>query len=161
LKKMRKRSKYRPKGVRLDTMAYIKVGMMSFKEVSDAVDLRIKNHLAMESLRLGKATTADIDILIAAFNIVEGLCRLRKDFGKDWSNEIREGQDALLVMSRRGVAAGRFVCKASELVAMNLVMEIHDAQLDSVTVKDLEMAMNVVQEDFRNKRMRAIKQRSA
>jgi hypothetical protein len=141
-------------------MSYIKSGMMSFDEIEVAVDLRIKNHLAMESLRLGQATTSDIDTLIGAFNMVEGLCRLRKDFGRDWANEIREGQDALLALSKRGVESGRFICKANELVAMNFVMQVHDAQLDSATVKDLEMAIEVVNEDFRNKRMRAVKEKT-
>jgi hypothetical protein len=62
----------------------------------------------------------------------------------------------MFAMSKRGVESGRFICKPSELVAMNLVMEIHDSQLSSCTVKDLEMAMNIVVEDFRNKRMRTI-----
>ena len=153
---MRKRSKYKPKGVRLDVMSYVKSGLMSFDEVNVAVDLRLKNHLAIESLRLGRATKNDIDILIAAFNMTEGLRRFRKDFGKDWSQEIREGQDALLAVSRRGVEAGCFTCQEEELSAMNLAMQIHDAQLDKATVKDLEMAMDIVEDDFRNKRMRAI-----
>ena len=157
---MRKRSKYRPKGIRLDTMHYVKSGMMNFDEITVAVDLRLKNHLAMESLRLGKATKDDIDILIGSFNMTEALRRFRKDFGEDWAKEIREGQDALLAMSRRGVETGKFVCKLDELSAMNLVMEIHDAQLDKATVKDLEMAIDIVEEDFRNKRMRAVTEKA-
>jgi len=158
---MRKRSKYRPKGVRLDTMEYVKSGIKSFDAVDVAVNLRIKNHLAIESLRLGQATESDIDALIGAFNMAEALCRLRKEFGRDWSGEIKEGQNALFAMSRRGVETGSFVCKLDELSAMNLVMEIHDAQLDKATVKDLEMAIDIVQEEFRNKRMRAIKEKTA
>lgn len=157
---MRKRSKYKPKGVRLDNMNYVKSGMKSFDDVEVAVDLRLKNNLAMESLRLGRATRGDIDVLIAAFNMVEALCRIRREFGRDWSKEISDGQDALLVMSRRGSETSHFICRASELVAMRLVMEIHDAQLDVATVKDVEMAMDIVMEEFRNKRMRAITEKS-
>jgi hypothetical protein len=157
---MRKRSKYKPKGVRLDNMSHVKSGMKSFNEMEIAVDLRLKNHLAMESLRVGKATTNDIDMLIQAFNMTEALVRLRDDFGRDWSKEIRDAQDALLAMSRRGLETSRFICKASELVAMRLAIEIHDAQLDRATVKDLEMAMDIVTQEFRNKRMRAIKEKT-
>ena len=153
---MRKRSKYKPKGVRLDTMGFVLEGMKKFDEIDVAVNLRIKNHLAMECLRLGKATKSDISTLIDCFNMTEGLCRFHKELGGDWSKEIRAGQDAMFAMSSRGVESDRFICKPSELVAMNLVMEIHDSQLSSCTVKDLEMAMNIVVEDFRNKRMRAI-----
>lgn len=158
---MRKRSKYKPKGIRLDTMNYVKSGMMNFDEIEVAVDLRLKNHLAMEALRLGKATKDDVDILIGSFNMTEALRRFRKDFGEDWANEIREGQDALLTMSRRGLQTGRFVCWASELTAMNLVMSIHDAQLDKATVKDLEMAMDIVDKEFSNRRMRLINEKTA
>lgn len=155
---MRKRSKYRPKGVRIDTMAYVMSGLKKFDEVEVAVDVRIKNHLAMEALRTGTATKDEVDVLIGTFNMVEGLCRLNEKFGADWAKEIREGQDALLAMSRRGLETGKFICKASELVAMNLVLQIHDAQLDNATVKDVELAVDIVNADFRNKRMRTIKE---
>jgi len=157
---MRKRSKYRPKGVRIDTMAYVMSGLKKFDEVEVAVDVRIKNHLAMEALRTGTATKDEVDVLIGTFNMVEGLCRLNEKFGADWAKEIREGQDALLTMSRRGVEAGRFACRADEWAAMKLVMDIHDAQLDNATVKDVELAVDIVNADFRNKRMRVIKEKS-
>lgn len=156
---MRKRSKYKPKPIRVDVMDYVKSGLKKFDEVDVAVDLRIRNHHAMEELRLGRATKDDIDIIVGAFNMVEGFIRLRHDLGRDWEKEIRAGQDALLAVGRRGVGTGRFICKAEELVAMNLVMELHDAQLDKVTVKEMEQAMEIVHEDFRTKRMRVIKQK--
>jgi hypothetical protein len=158
---MRKRSKYRPKGVRIDTMAYVMSGLKKFDDVEVAIDVRLKNHLAMEALRTGKATKDEVDVLIGTFNMVEGLCRLNQKFGQDWSKEIREGQDALLTMSRRGVESGRFVCTVPELAAMNLVMQIHDAQLDSATVKDVELAVDIVNDDLRNKRARIIKETTA
>lgn len=141
-------------------MSYVISGLKKFDQVDVAINVRIKNHLAMESLRLGKATKEDIDVLIGAFNMVEGLCKLNEKFGQDWSREIREGQDALLAVSRRGLEIGRFVCKANELVAMNLMMEIHDAQLDNATVKDVESAMDIIDQEFRHKRMRAIKEKT-
>jgi hypothetical protein len=39
---------------------------------------------------------------------------------------------------------------------MNLVMEIHDAQLDNTTVDDMEKAMDLVSREYRAKRMRPI-----
>lgn len=155
---MRKRSKYRPKPIRVDVMDYVKSGLKKFDDVSVAIDLRIKNHQAMEALRLGQATKEDIDCIIGAFNMTEGFARLRPEMGADWQEEIKAGQDALFNLGRRGSKTGRFICKAEELVAMNLMMEIHDAQLDQSTVKDMEMAMDIVKEDFRNKRMRKIKE---
>jgi Rps23 Pro-64 3,4-dihydroxylase Tpa1-like proline 4-hydroxylase len=56
----------------------------------------------------------------------------------------------------RGATSKRFILKADELVAMNLVMEIHDAQLDQTTVTDMEKAMDLVSREYRAKRMRPI-----
>lgn len=144
----------------MDTVAYVMSGLKRFDEVDVAINVRLKNHLAMEALRLGRATKDEVDVLIGTFNMVEGLCRLNDKFGQDWSKEIREGQDALLAMSRRGLETGEFVCRVDELAAMNLVMQIHDAQLDSATVKDVELAVDIVNDDFRNKRMRVIKEKT-
>lgn len=157
---MRKRSKYTPKPVRVDTLSYVVSGMKKFDKISVAVDLRIRNHHAVEELRLGRATREDIDILIGAFNMAEGLMRLREDLGQDWQAEIRAGQDALLAVARRGLERGNFVCRAEELTAILLLMELHDAQLDQATVKDLEQAMGVITSDFRTKRARPIKEKT-
>ena len=156
---MRKKSKYRPKGVRLDNMTWVMSSIKPFDSVEVAVDLRIKNHAAIEALRLGQATRDDIDILIGAFNMCEGYMRLRDEFGVDWAKEIREGQDALLAVSRRGLALSpeRFICRADELVAINMTMQIHDAQLDQSTVQDMERALAIVEKDQKHGKARAIR----
>ena len=157
---MRKRSKYRPKGILPDPMTWLLAGMKPFKEVPFSVDLRIKNHAAMDALRRGVATKEDIDVLIGAFNMTEAYVRLRPDLGADWFDEIKAGLDALHAVAVRGATTKRFILKASELVAMNLVMEIHDVQLDQTTVKDLEQAMDIVKEEYRLRKMRPIKEKT-
>lgn len=156
---MRKKSKYRPKGVLPDPMSYILSGFKKFNDVSVAVNIRIKNHAAMDTLRRGNATRDDIDVLIAAFNMCEAYTMLKPEFGRDWNEEIEAGLDALHAVGKRGVESGRFILKAKELTAMNLVMEIHDAQLDQTTVQEMEQAMDIVNREFRAKRMRPIVQR--
>ena len=153
---MKKRSKYRPKGVRVDSVSWVLMGLKPFSSVDVSTDLRIKNHAAMDTLRKGDATRADIDMLIGVFNITEAYMRLRPELGADWAEEIQAGQDALHAVGQRGAKSGRFVLKANELTAMNLVMEIHDAQLDNTTVKDMEKALDIVQQEYRAKRMRPI-----
>ena len=156
---MRKRSKYKPKGVRPDAHNWVLSGMIPFNNVAVGVDIRIKNHLAMDQLRLGQATKDDIDLIIGTFNMMEGFVRL--GIGTDWSTEIRAGQDALLAIARRGVERGmRFVCTGPELAALNLAMEIHDAQLDNCTVRQLEKALDIVKEDIIHKKARAINENS-
>jgi len=152
---MRKRSKYKPKGVRLDNMTWVRAGMKKVDDISAGTTLKIRNHDAMNTLRLGTATKVDIDTIIAALNIAEALAR--QGIGGDWLPEIRASQDAVLSLARRGVANGfRFIVRGDELTAMNLAMEIHDAQLETVTVKQLETAMNFVDETVRLKKARPI-----
>ena len=156
---MRKKSKYKPKGVRVDAVNWVLAGMKPFTSVSLSADLRIKNHDAMDLLRRGDATVATIDVLIGAFNMCEAYTMLRPELGQDWSDEIRAGLDALHSVGERGVAGGRFILKAEELNAMNLVMEIHDTQLQNTTVRDMELAMEIVEQEYRAKRMRPIKKK--
>jgi len=89
----------------------------------------------------------------------EGYTRLREELGKDWSAEIRAGQDALLAVARRGVDTNKFICKAPELVAINLVLEIHDAQLEQTTVQDLERALDIVEKDQRHGKARSVREK--
>lgn len=156
---MRKKSKYKPKGVRTDNMTWVMSSIKPFKEISAGTDLRIKNHDAMDKLRRGVADKADMDVLIGAANMCEGYMRLRDEFGKDWSTEIRAGQDALLAVARRGLDSNRFVCKAPELVAINLILEIHDAQLDQSTVQDMEKALEIVEKDQKHGKARSVKEK--
>lgn len=152
---MRKKSKYKPKGVRLDVVTWVTSGLKPFSSVPLAVDIRIKNHVAIEQLRLGQADKENIDILIGAFNMMEGFGRM--GIGDDWQEEIRAGQDALLSVAKRGVKnAMRFVATGPELKAINLAMEIHDAQLDACNVRQLEQALDIVKDDIIYKRARAI-----
>jgi hypothetical protein len=156
---VRKKSKYKPKGVRTDNMTWVMSSIKPFREISAGTDLRIKNHDAMDKLRRGVADKADMDVLIGAANMCEGYMRLRAELGKDWSTEIRAGQDALLAVARRGLDSNRFVCKAPELVAINLVLEIHDAQLDQSTVQDMEKALEIVEKDQRHGKARSVKEK--
>lgn len=152
---MRKRSKYRPKPVIPDTMTWVRAGMKKVDEISAGTTLKIRNYDAMDSLRKGQATRREIDALIDAMNVAEALSN--RGIGNDWAAEIRTAQDSLLALARRGVANDmRFIVKGEELKALNLGMEVHTAQLEAVTVKQLETAMNDVMETLRLKKMRHI-----
>ena len=155
---MRKRSKYRPKPQLHDPLTWVLAGLqpvLTAKEVMDNV--RIKNHLALRCIVEGTATRKDMDVLIEAFNITEALARVDPALGRDWAEEIKAGQDALLAMGKRGVSLGdRFVFTGPELNAANIVMELHDAQLERCTVAQMEKAIGEVVKDIRNKKARAV-----
>lgn len=153
---MRKRSTYRPKPVRHDPLSYVIQGLQPMAAMSEATTLRLKNHGSLTSLAQGSGTRNDVDVVVAALNITEALARM--SVGDMYQAEIREAQDALLTMAQRGLAAGdRYVFKATELTAINLAMEIHDAQLDAITLSQLEQAIGLVQRITRSGAARAIK----
>jgi len=152
---MRKRSKYRPKPIIADTMTWVRAGMKRVDEVSASATIKIRNHDAMNTLRLGAASRQQIDTIIDAMNIAEALAK--RGFGSDWLPELQDAQDKLLGLARRGVANDfRFIVRGDELTALNMAMGIHDAQLEAVTVKQLETAMHDVMENLRLKKMRPI-----
>jgi hypothetical protein len=151
---MRKRSKYRPKGVIRDPMSHVISGMKKVGDLSSGTTLMIMNHSALENVRKGLAQRSDIDVLIAAVNMAEALIRMR--IGDDWKDEIRAAQDALLAMGRRGVETGKFILRGPELTSLNLGMEIHDAQLEACTVAELERAIDIVHNEIRHHRARPI-----
>ena len=155
---MKKRSKYRPKAQLLDPLNWVIAGMKPVLTATEVMsNVRIKNHLALRCVVEGTATRKDMDVLIEAFNVTEALTRVDASLGKDWSQEIRAGQDALLTMCKRGVAKGdRFVFTGAELNAANTVMEIHDAQLERCTVAQMEKALCEVVKDIRLRKARRV-----
>lgn len=149
------RKKYKPKGVIVDTMTWVRAGLKKVDQIGAGTTLKIRNYDAMNNLRMGLATRRDIDGIVDAMNVAEALCR--RGVGGDWLDEINDAQDKLLTLARRGVANGfRFIVRGEELIALNLAMEVHDAQLATVTVKQLETAINDVLETQRQKKMRYI-----
>ena len=152
---MRKRSRYRPKGVIVDTMQWVRVGMKPVAHAhKEMVTLQIKNHLALKTLRQGAGGKADVDVLITALNVAEALTRL--DIGAEHATAIKAGQDGLYALACRGVSQGRFIFSGPELQAVNLAMEVHEAQMEICTIAKLEKAVMIIKNELRHKRMRVI-----
>lgn len=146
---MRKRSKYKPRAVLANPVAWVLEGMTPVAHhESYLIDLKIKNHGAMAALTQGRATRIEIDALIAMSNVIEALWTL--GFGTEYEDVIVAGQAALIEVGRRGLATGKFILRASEMSALNELMELHDAQMDVITIRDMDQALAVV-----NKRVKA------
>lgn len=140
---MRKRSKYRPRAVLANPVAYVVESVTPVTQHdSYLVDLKIKNHGAMAALARGQATRAEIDMLIAMSNMIEALWTL--GFGKEYEAVMCAGQAALIEVGRRGLATNKFILRASEMNALNDLMELHDAQMEVVTVGDIERGIAII-----------------
>jgi len=153
---MKKRSKYRPRIVLQNPLEFVLSGLKPVRNLPGIyIDVQLRNRTALEQIRKGIATKEDIDMLIGAFNITEALAIMGK--GSDWLDEIKQGQDALLDLSRRGVANGmRFIMTAKQWEALKLVMDLHEEQLAHATVYDIEKAHDFVQTIIRQGKARAI-----
>jgi hypothetical protein len=140
---MRKRSKYRPRAVLANPVAYVVESVTPVtRHESFLIDLKIKNHGAMAALTRGQATRADMDTLIAMSNMIEALWTL--GVGKDYEAVMCVGQAALIEVGRRGANSGKFILRGPEMTALNDLMELHDAQMEVVTVGDIERGIAVV-----------------
>ena len=140
---MRKRSKYRPKPTLVNPLGYV---IESLKPVAShdqyLLDLKIKNSMAMSALLRGKADHDDMDILVAMSNVVEALYQL--GFGTEYKNVAIDGREAILRIVYRAAEIKRFTPTGVEIQALNSMMELHDAQMEIITVKDMERALQFI-----------------
>ena len=149
---MRKKSKYKPRPVLLNPMGYVIESMTPVSQhESFLIDVKIKTHMALMNMTQGKAVREDVDTLIEAVNVVEALHRM--GFGTEYGDEMRNGLDALHSVGVRGAQSGRFILRSQEMKALNAIIDLHDAQLEVITLKDMERAYKLVLEEFRQKKV--------
>ena len=146
---MRKKSKYKPKGVRLDAMNWVVTGMtkVSAKE-SAYVTMHLKNMSALDSLAKGTANKKEIDIVIGVINVAEALCEL--GVGSEYHQIVLSASSALYDVCKRSFEINdRFICRGSELSAIKLGYEVHDAQMEITTIGMLDKALDVIDKTIR------------
>lgn len=131
------RKKYRPKenyANPLEAFAPIR------KFDSYLVDLKIKNHAALAALVQGKATKADMTTLVACSNMTESLWQM--GYGKEEYPDVTvEGRFAILSVIYRYVEKAKFIATGPEITKINTMMELHDAQMDVITVREVTLAI--------------------
>lgn len=129
-------------------MGYVMEGMTLVRDHDyPLVDLKIKNHMAMTALLQGTAKKDDMDKLVSMSNVVEALWNL--GFGTEYRNVCVDGRYALLSIAHRAVKHNRFTPTGPEIGMLNALMELHDAQMDAITVKDMEQALQYIARKLR------------
>jgi hypothetical protein len=148
---MRKRSKYRPKKVLVNPLGYVIEGLAPIAQHGDhLLKLKLQHHMAMANLTQGKATRYDMDVLINMGNMSEALYRM--GFGTEYASVIASGMPSLLAVCRRGAETNRFILRSEEMRALNELIELHDAQMEVVTVNDVDKAVLIIERERRDKR---------
>jgi hypothetical protein len=153
---MRKKSKYKPRGVRLDAMHWVVSGMtkVSAKE-SEYVTMHLKNMSALDSLTKGTATRQEADIIIGVINVAEALCML--GVGSEYRQLVLDASSALYAVCKRSLELNdRFVCRGEELSAIKTGYEVHDAQMEVCTLAMLDKALDTIATTLKQKKGKII-----
>jgi hypothetical protein len=100
----------------------------------------------MERLLKGKANKKDMNTLIAMSNITEALQLM--GFGTDYKEVGIDGREALIGIIMRAVKIQRFTPTGKEIQSLNMLMELHDAQMDVITVKVMDEAVNLAKKQI-------------
>jgi hypothetical protein len=154
---MRKKSKYKPRQQLVNPVQWVLNGFQPMRTAPESASLKIKNHQAMFDMVNGEPTRHTIDILIAAMNMAEGLSIINPEkLGGHLEEEIRAAQNALHSMGKRSVSKGVFRFTGPELQAMNIGMEIHDQQLDTCTIEEIDKSLKLVIKTIQAKKARPI-----
>ena len=152
---MKKKSKYKPKGVRLDTLNWVISGFKKVANVPDAgTKLLLRNHAAFDEIREGRGTAEHVDVLIHMVNMAEALAKLQ--LGRDWLSEIWQAQDAIYLMAQRGISGSKFLFTGSELSIVQTILELHDEQLKNCSVRTMEDALEIIAKEYQHNKMRRI-----
>lgn len=139
---MRKKSKYKPRLVLQNPLGFVLESLTPInKHENYLLNLQLKNSSAMERLLQGKANKRDMDTLIAMSNIAEALQLL--GFGTEYNEVCIDGRTALISIIVRATKIQRFTPTGLEIQSLNLLMELHDAQMDVITVKTMDAAVNL------------------
>ena len=151
----KKKKKYIPKGVRLDTLTWVISGMKKVASIPDAgTKLLLRNHVSFDEILHGRGTKEHVDVLVHFVNMAEALAELQ--LGRDWLPEIYEAQDAIYAMAQRGVSGKKFLFTGEEMNIVRQVLELHDVQLENCPVKTMEQALELIAKNLQHKKMRKI-----
>jgi hypothetical protein len=142
---MRKKSSYKPRGVRLDNMSWVIAGLKPVGSVPKAgVHLKLGNMAALEALVKGQGEGIDSHTMREAFDMALCLTKVNKKLGADWVPELTAAKSAAYAAHDRGEATGRFLFTGPEMQAIKQGMEVHIQQLEECTVQEMERALVLV-----------------
>lgn len=152
---MKKKSKYKPKPVRPDTITYVLAGFKKVAEIPEAgTKILLRPHVSFDEILEGRGDKDHANNLINMVNMCEALAVL--GLGRDWLPEIGEAQDVLHEFASRSLGMNKFLFTGPEIVKIREIIELHDEQLKNCSVKKMEDALDLIADAFKNGKMRKI-----
>jgi len=111
-------------------------------DTAQKADLGVALRVSLEALRTGRATEQEFHTLAACINVSLVLCE--RDIGAEHMPAIKRAQDALLRLWSRGKASARWVADGPGLISIVDGVDLHEAQLATVSRKEAADAMREV-----------------
>lgn len=128
--------KHRPRSLK-NPLEYVLSGLKPI-ESKELLKIRILNHGALRSLTNGTATKKDWDYVCAYLNIMTVLAEA--GLGSEYLDTVNSAMVAHAQCGKRLLSQGKFGYTGPELSLVNLALEVHEAQLEVITVAELEKA---------------------
>jgi hypothetical protein len=152
---MRKKSKYKPKPMLANPLAFVVESVTPVAQHEGSLlTLKLKNHNALAMLVKGQAGRKELDMLINALNTTEALVLM--GFGSEYAFVAKNGLDALLEVCKRGMRTDHYILKGAEMQTLDEAMQLHDEQLEIVTVGELDRSQRLVRDVLKLKKATVI-----
>ena len=143
--------KYRPKGVRLDIVSYVRQGLAPLRD-SLRINLLTKIHDAMVEITQGRGTKAHWVLVADALNMAQILDE--QVFIAAYETKFRLAHTAHAACGMRFVSGKTMGYTGAELQAVNFALEVHEGQLYKATLGEVERALNTAEARQRDPKTR-------
>lgn len=143
--------KYRPKGVRLDIVSYVRQGLVPLRD-SLRINLLTKIHDAMVEITQGRGTKAHWVLVADALNMAQILDE--QVFIAAYETKFRLAHTAHAACGMRFVSGKTMGYTGAELQAVNFALEVHEGQLYKATLGEVERALNTAEARQRDPKTR-------
>lgn len=139
---MNNRKTYKPKPV--DPLAWAKrLGRVREHSIpmrdDEKVEVAIIFRRAFDALIKGECDADLFAGLAMPVNMAIVLCEM--NIGADYMPDAILARDALYAIDQTKVKTGRYVARAAEIEALRKIIEIHEAQMDVVSMAELRTAV--------------------
>lgn len=137
---MRKRSKYRPKPVLADPLAYVleSSGLIKDEHPAYLVKWQLNVNQAFGALLKGYASKHDLHVMSGAMNLCESIMKLKK---MSDDGTLKQAEQSLIALTDRANQGKGLTMKAAEIQSMRDIVQIHDELLGLVSVREFDQAL--------------------
>ena len=136
------RKKYRQKRNLQNPIDYVLKGVKPASQDAQT-KLRVGYHLSMAALCKGEGDTHDWQNVSDAMNVAMVLCEM--GYGEDYLPDLSTAMQSMLAMRDRYKQGMSLLFRGEEMQAVNLGLDLHDAQVEEVPLAAFERALAEVE----------------